>query len=271
MNSYIKNVRRLSNEIMNNSKHVKINYNKIKPLNNFKLYPSKTEINSEDKADLIKREILIDSINYCFWYGSSSIRPNNSSSSKLHSMLSEVSNKSYDNEVIKFIIRRNRLPLIKERCCHIDEVYEWMDNVDFDNVCPQNLFNMMVVETSCFGSDLFLKRAQLVFMSLYRCYKIYKDFVDTMTVPADYQIPKVLNQLKLIKYSRKLNKKIKNSELIPKWSLEEIEIRAATIIVCDKLAEVHEVAPNDIDNFLFFTLRNQYKNIPFHLTVTTDY
>lgn len=281
MNSYIKDVRRLSHEIMNKSRHVKINYNKIKPLKDFNLCLNKVAISSEErKIDAIKKEIFINSINYCFWYGSSDIRPNNSSSSKLHSIMSESTDKLHEyipiNHVLKQIIRRNRFPLIEERCNHIDEVYEWVKTINFWNLVtyknsPEDLFNLMVTETSCFGTDLFLKRAQLVFMSLYRTHHFFEDFVKTMTVPADYQIPKILNQLKLTEYSSSLNKKIKNNELIQKGSLEEVEIRAATIIVCDKLAEIHNASPNDIDWFLFFALRKNYSDIPFHLTITTDY
>ena len=53
-----------------------------------------------------------------------------------------------------------------------------------------------------FSSDVFLKRTSLFFMQLYRKFGWYKDdLMQTLFVPADYQIPKILRHFECIEYA----------------------------------------------------------------------
>ena len=88
-------------------------------------------------------------------------------------------------------------------------------------------------------------------------------------MPADYQVPKMLEHFGCLVYTRDLEDKIKRHTMIPKWSIEEISIRAGTILVCDKLSELTGWTKSDIDAWLWRNRKECDK--PFHLTITTDY
>jgi hypothetical protein len=57
--------------------------------------------------------------------------------------------------------------------------------------------------------------------------------------------------------------------LIPAGSLEEIEIRASTIVAAQKIAEEANITTTQVDDYLW--LNRKMTNDPFHLTYTTDY
>ena len=59
------------------------------------------------------------------------------------------------------------------------------------------------------------------------------------------------------------------STYIQKNSIEECEIRSATILVMRELCQLTGNNIADIDTY-FFTQRNLVES-PFHLTITTDY
>ena len=88
-------------------------------------------------------------------------------------------------------------------------------------------------------------------------------------MPADYQIPKMLNHFNCITYHPTLEFDIKSDQLIPKHSKQEYEIRSATIIVMRELCELTKWNIADIDSYLFLQ-KNQIQD-KFHLTITTDY
>ena len=90
-----------------------------------------------------------------------------------------------------------------------------------------------------------------------------------LPIPADYQVPKVLNGIGFIKYSDGLEDIIKKEILIPKGSKYEIQIRAATVLACQNICEVTGWNSSEIDTW-FWTKRNEVK-FPFHLSITTDY
>jgi len=120
-----------------------------------------------------------------------------------------------------------------------------------------------------FASDLFLKRASLFFMQMYRKLGWYEKMMSYLPVPADYQVPKMLKHFGCIKYKEPLNTIVEVGELIPKGSIMECEIRAATIIVCELLRQQTKWNMSEIDSWLW--LRRKECNDPFHLTITTDY
>lgn len=120
-------------------------------------------------------------------------------------------------------------------------------------------------------SDPYLKKIQL---ALYEIAQIYVDKgvnVDCdITVAADYQIPKVLEGLGILKYSPELSKKIDNFELIEENSKEERALRAATILSCEEISQKHDISIPALDRLLWLA-RNDFKDKKFHLTKTSNY
>lgn len=117
----------------------------------------------------------------------------------------------------------------------------------------------------------YLKKIQLALyeMSLYARTKGY-NIKDSLTVAADYQLPKVLEAMGILEYSQELKHKIDNHIELPENSKEEIAIRAATIIACEYLASKHNLPITSIDRWLWLA-RNDFKDKKFHLTKTTAY
>ena len=87
----------------------------------------------------------------------------------------------------------------------------------------------------------FLKLAQLAFWGIHRELAKHGDFyiedMENMTAFADYIVPVALEKMKIITYSEKLKNKIEQGVLIESDSIEEIEIRAATLFVTAQLTE----------------------------------
>lgn len=132
----------------------------------------------------------------------------------------------------------------------------------------------------------FDKRAQLAGAMIYEVFQGTSQHqfegIDDLTVFADYQLPKALNDLKIIKYEATLAKKIKNQELINPWSREEVEIRASTIHASDRLIqEINNL--RDIKkglrgrinalhmDFKLWTEGRKDRKTPHHLTRTIAY
>jgi len=232
----------------------------------------------------ILKELIASSINYCYWYGAHDIRPNGVSSTSMYDNVNEVF-EGVDHQALNLekrieglieILSENRYPLLEERKRHLRELCEDRKAEVFANMVndqalpPVELFNEMVIRFQGFASDIFLKRASLFFIQLYRKFGWYEDnLMNILHVPADYQVPKILRYFNCINYSDKLSKKIDNSQLIEKHSLEEIQIRAATIIACTKLQMKLGWTIADIDTYLWTKRKESDK--PFHLTITSDY
>ena len=144
-----------------------------------------------------------------------------------------------------------------------------VDIIEEDGKDAKFIVSLIVEGLPGFASDIFLKRASLFCMQLNRKFGWYKDTINELPVPADYQVPKMLEFYGGIIYSEKLSRLIMNEELIPKGSLMECEIRAATIIACKTISDWIGWTSQEIDSWLW--LRIKEFDRPFHLTITTDY
>ena len=120
-----------------------------------------------------------------------------------------------------------------------------------------------------FASDIFLKRTFLFFIQMNRRFGWFEEECKIIPVPADYQIPKMLEHFGCFSYSSSLRQSIESNKLIPKNSIEECEIRSATILTAKKLCEITGWNISDVDSYFF--LRKHEVDSPFHLTITTDY
>ena len=292
----IEGVFELAEQFMEKPKYLKINEEETKKVaeqmlnTGIKKFPYESD--GTDAFEICWKELIASSINYCFFYGRSDVRPKGSSSSVMY----EIVNEAFDMSVHKldeefeplFFFRKgayswkemqyglayNRLPLLEERLHHLKEVQEngaiYIKHLvaskgeDF-----YQFFHDLVLLFPGFASDQFLKRASLFFLQLNRHLGWFEDAVKVLPVPADYQVPNMMRHFGCIDYSQQLYQKIWRGDLIPKHSRMECEIRAATIITARMIQELTGWSVADVDGW--FWLRRKETTLPFHLTITTDY
>jgi len=117
----------------------------------------------------------------------------------------------------------------------------------------------------------FNKRAQLLSADLSHSLRFVED--DKLTACADYKLPQVLRRDGILVYDAELKRKIREREIIPAGSEEEVEIRAHTIHAVELIkGEITGVTSNQVNDYLW--LEGQVKlpsDEPYHLTRTTAY
>lgn len=278
----IEEVYRLCNEFMKDPKYVTINEDRCKSLAN-KIKEEKFSIqynvpeaalNKDFIYSIVKTELFLDSINYCYWYGTSYIRPSQASATNLQKLIQ--SNLFSLNELVE-VLTIERYPLLEERIKHLTEVWtscetfilKIIERNKQDINITYDLFENLIIKYPGYGSDMFLKRASLFFVNLYRTFGWFEPFIKELFVPADYRLPQVLNYLGCLEYENELENIIDNHILIPKHSRMECEIRSATILACKKISELNGVLIPFIDQWLW--TYSKAIHTYFHLTETTDY
>lgn len=120
-------------------------------------------------------------------------------------------------------------------------------------------------------ADPYLKRSQLALMEIASFLSSSQAEVDAqdLTICPDYQLPRVLRALGILKYSEELAWKVDNLSLIDAGSSEERAIRAATVVACEHWADLLGCSCAVIDNYLW--LNRNCALQPFHLTFTEAY
>ena len=248
------------------------------------------EFKDDDKLHVIVRELVASSINYCYWYGNEVIRPGNASSTTMYNLVDQAFQffSPTDNEFAGHIndlielLSLHRFPMLEERKRHLLELVEpaaysekdskGMTFARYVKNFPSNeiVFDQLVKNFTGFASDTFLKRASLFMIQIYRQLGWYAPFMDKLFVPADYQLPKLLEAFGCMKYSLQLSSKIMEGRLIGKNSLMEVQLRAGTIVICKELCRLTKWNIADVDTWLW-TKRKKFPMKKIHLTVTTDY
>ncbi len=276
---------------MKDSQQVFLNREEIKYVSDVMMKEGKNKFPAKDISDVFKAcllELVGNSINYCYWYGRHDIRPAGSSSTRMYALLEPAFNwyknpglpringqLSHNMDAFIHSLSINRFPLLEERIQHLKQLLEFgeefiaeiidsHDDGDFDKQ-----FKRLVTLFPGYSSDIFLKRASLFFLQLYRNLGWFEESMHKLHVPADYQVPKILNHYGCIKYSIDLTKAIKNNILITKHTQAECEIRSATILACRELSKLTGWNIADVDGWLW--LQRKQATQPFHLTITTDY
>ena len=98
-----------------------------------------------------------------------------------------------------------------------------------------------------------------------------------LTALADYRIPQVLRNLKMLEYSKELAEKINKGILILKGSQEETELRASMIWVVQLIYEIvkdreQQLLPIGVNDHLWLIRRKKFsKDEIHHKTITTAY
>jgi len=253
--------------------------------------PKVDDTNHEAIYNAVFIELVAASINYCYWYGKNTVRPNKSSSTFMYECLMNAfydieSHGDYSKCIDCFIdtLSFNRFPLIEDRVRHLNELKSqnveditidivnnnigFFDATDCDN--DINTYMVRIITTiPGFAFDLFLKRASLFFIQLFRRFGWFSDQLHNLHVPADYQIPKMLEHNQCLGYNPYLRNIIATNQLIPKHSQMECEIRAATVLTMKRLCELTGWNIAEVDGYLFLKRHDAKQN--FHLTITTDY
>jgi len=244
----------------------------------------------DDAFKLVQRIIVYDlitsSINYQYWYGKYDVRPNEACALQMDNLLTESFNEydCYEFPVViidsfasKLIL--NRFPNLEKRITHLKELsggsldsYIYQMAIAIIENKELNIdywLSELIKRFPGFAGDLFLKRAFLFFIQLYRRMGWFGDEIRKVPVPMDYQLPKMLRWMDCISYGAELDDHVKNQKLIPENSLMECELRANCMWICRELAKKAECTMADIDTYLWEN-RKSCKD-PFHLTITTNY
>jgi len=128
----------------------------------------------------------------------------------------------------------------------------------------------------------FLKRAQILAADIWGAFRgreigHFKD-LDYLTCFPDYKIPQILHHFGILEYSSALEKKIKNKIIIPKGSIQEIEIRSGTVWGIEYLKNALEKLGKRFYSFEVDWIlwnKNQFFSkreiLPYHLTKTIFY
>lgn len=198
---------------------------------------------------------------FCFWYN-----PNNQKLRGLSSGL--VHDLAFAGSVDA--IPEVSITLRKERF-YINKVLS-----DFDYNFGISLALNKLMNLDVFNFDFFKKKKNLFFMQLIR-YREDLGIPDVKLVefdkyvnPAiDYQVPKMLRDLNIIRYPYYIDELIKNGTLIQKDSYEELFIRSVTYLALIKIQEKYGYSQNQLD-WLFWSTRN-LSDSKHHCTITEDY
>jgi len=274
----LENVWDLVGKFTKNPKYVEINNSAIESwadkLKEVKLEGEKLPPKVTNDVELLEYELIAGAVNYCYWYGSPNVRPCGVNAWAMYDVLNEVYNPYSADVIADFItaLSLNRFPLMNERSSHLMELV----NNDYKKMARelyhgQDLKRCLekILAYPGYANDMFLKRASLFFMQVARKSDMFKSQIDVLPVPADYQIPKMLEHMEILQYSTELKKTIDEGILIPAGSLMECEIRASMIAACKILGVKSRQNSSVVDYWLWLNRKLCHNN--FHLTITTDY
>lgn len=125
----------------------------------------------------------------------------------------------------------------------------------------------------CSFDDPYLKKAQLAVSAISGLVKSqHPDATDAveLTAMADYQVPRVLRALGVLRYSTVLADKVSRHQLIDAGSEEENAIRAATVLAVEQISRRANLSSAVVDN-LIWSSQDVAGSDNFHLTKTTSY
>lgn len=127
----------------------------------------------------------------------------------------------------------------------------------------------------------FLKRAQICVADLYSAFNgqswgAFTD-LDQLTIFADYKLPQVLRHYGALIYTPELAEKVDHQEQLVPGGAEEVEIRAATIWVCELLRRAairlgaQTLTAAGIDQWLWHLGQDAEHMLPYHRVRTIYY
>lgn len=166
----------------------------------------------------------------------------------------------------------------------------YLNMLDKSNGTAPGVLNQIISDFPGFNDSSFYngtkvyyyKRAQLLVSDINYCLKKggFSGLSNTnmLTACADYKLPQMLRMFGVLKYKDSLGKKIDLSEEINKDSLEENEIRSATIVAVDMISKAYyrslglKITPMNVNDDLWILSQSMSKQtLPYHKIKTTNY
>lgn len=237
------------------------------------------------EKDVVLYELTSNAVMYCFWYGTHRYRP--AATDDVAQCMATAWNSAgkwgpkFINILIaemtqaRFTMMNERRMMLLELLVPTISLCGFVDIVVREGSCRgcktdfDGLVTEMIRSYPGYGSDQFLKRAILFFMMLHRRFGWFANNIGTLPIPTDYQIPKMLHAMKVLRYSPRLESMILDGDIIPAGSRMETELRASSIVACSKIADIARVTTETVDNYLWSRRKKCLE--PHHLTITTDY
>jgi hypothetical protein len=204
-----------------------------------------------------------------------------------------------DSHTLAHIFRgRGRIPLLEERAKNLRQAGRvlldrfqgsFIHLLEEADGSARKLVDLLANEFSSFndtanydtGKVYFYKRAQLLVHDLWCTFsgRSWGNFTDleNLTAFADYKLPQVLRHLAILQYQPELAERIQNLVQLPAGSVEEVEIRAATVWSVELLRQrlTHlgfRVNSPQLDNWLWYLgQEDAYRALPYHRTRTIFY
>lgn len=226
--------------------------------------------------------LAINALNqFCFWYNTSFQEGRILQSSDIG--LNRITD---DFEFLYYAVtlRKERITLNNQfRDYILNKVYKGGE-AKISNV--QLVYSILRFEG--FNYDLFRKKKELFLMMLFRYFNMtelptnFRKLEKFVNPAIDYQVPKMLDALGITDYPHRLREIIKNGELIPKDSYDELFIRALSYYTLINMeSELLETSYNGIPrkynqidlDWFFWSNRNNEEVVgaKHHCTLTEDY
>lgn len=198
---------------------------------------------------------------FCFWYNPNGQKLRGLTSGLVHDLAFAGSVDAIPE--VSITLRKERF--------YINKVLSEFDYNFGISLALNKLMNLDV-----FNFDFFKKKKNLFFMQLIR-YREELGIPDNKLVefdqfvnPAiDYQVPKMLRDLNIIRYPFYIDELIKNGTIIQKDSYEELFIRSVSYMALIKIQDKYGYSQTQLD-WLFWSTRN-FSESKHHCTITEDY
>lgn len=117
----------------------------------------------------------------------------------------------------------------------------------------------------------FYKRAQIFAYDIALLSSLKAKNLESLTAFADYKVPQTLRAFEILRYKPELTNKVDNYEILKHGSMEEIEIRSATVWACELIANKAEINPVLVDNVLWKISQSLKDVQPYHRVLSTNY
>jgi hypothetical protein len=225
------------------------------------------------------------SLQYCFFLGRASVRFDGIDSFWVMRMLdgvfeaekvSTVADISRTKQSAIDALMESNITMLRSRISTVEEVFERLDFEMYgESYSDVDASISQLKKLICFKQDPFFKKGLFAVMITGRMLPelkrdtAYAEVLALLPVPADYQIPKMLRHYGLIEYSDTLANMVDNHIPLLENSDMELNIRAATVLACDLLAEVNGISADVVDALLF--MHRKESDALHHLCVTERY
>jgi len=212
--------------------------------------------------------LLNASQQFCFFLGTSDYRPDGINGEVVVDFLLESFQLDSWEDIREDYLRKikkTNITLLQERIKLFNEVFEHIDLDYYAKYYDNDDKSLeMILELPGFRVDPFRKKAFYALQTT----AILNHRETNVPLPCDYQIPKVMKQLGILKYNSEIIKKIENDHIFIENSKEELAIRSATYIAAHKITQ-NGINPAMLDQWLF--LQKQNIESKHHLCYTTNY